>query len=95
MKPHEIIAYQGESFTIEWYIDERGNSQAFEYFAAISEDRQDAALALFKRMGDSGKIFDLTKFRNEGNKIFAFKPRPDRYLCFFFTRKKIVLTNAF
>ena len=46
-------------------------------------------------MGDQGKIFDETKFRNEGDKIYAFKPQPDRYLCFFFRGKKIIVTNAF
>ena len=46
-------------------------------------------------MGDQGKIFDETKFRNEGDKIYAFKPQPDRYLCFFFRGKKIIITNAF
>ena len=46
-------------------------------------------------MGEQGKIFDETKFRNEGDKIYAFKPQPDRYLCFFFKGKKIIVTNAF
>ena len=50
---------------------------------------------LFKRIGDFGKISDITKFRNEGNKIFAFKPQPDRFLSFFYTGKKIIVTNAF
>lgn len=31
----------------------------------------------------------------EGDNIYAFKPQPDRYLCFFFTGKKIIVTNAF
>jgi len=30
-----------------------------------------------------GKIFDITKFRNEGDGIYAFKPQPDRFLSFF------------
>lgn len=46
-------------------------------------------------MGDQGKVFDKTKFRNEGDKNYAFKPQPDRYLCFFFRGKKIIVTNAF
>jgi len=50
---------------------------------------------LFKRMGDFGKISDITKFRNEGEQIFAFKPQPDRYLSFFHSGKKIIVTNAF
>lgn len=46
-------------------------------------------------MGDFGKIIDKKKFRNEENKIYAFKPKPDRYLCFFRSGKKIIVTNAF
>ncbi len=50
---------------------------------------------LFKRIGDFGKISDITKFRNEGEKIFAFKPQPERFLSFFSAGKKIVVTNGF
>ena len=46
-------------------------------------------------IGDHGKIFDQTKFRNEEDGIYAFKPQPDRYLCFFVKGKKIIITNAF
>ena len=52
-------------------------------------------LRLFKRMGDGGEIRDKTKFNNEGDKIYAFKPQPHRFLCFFFDGKKIIVTNAF
>jgi phage-related protein len=46
-------------------------------------------------MGDFGKIYDTTKFTYEGDKIYAFKPQPDRYLSFFTKGKKIIVTNAF
>lgn len=95
MDKRELVAYVGPAFTIEWYYDARGRSQALEFFEALCEDRQDDALMLFKRMGDIGRIFDESKFRNEGDKIFAFKPQPDRYLCFFREGRKIIVTNAF
>lgn len=91
----EFIAYEGSAFSIEWYFDARGYSKAKEYFERLSQERQDKVLALFKRMGDHGKINNETKFRSEGGKIFAFKPQPDRFLCFFFFGRKIVVTNAF
>ena len=50
---------------------------------------------LCQRMGDFGKILDITKFRAEGDDLFAFKPQPDRYLAFFRKGKKIIVTNAF
>ena len=46
-------------------------------------------------MAHMGKIRNKTKFRNEGDGIYAFKPKPDRFLCFFFSEKKIIVTNAF
>lgn len=89
------IAHEGSEFTIEWYCDSKGHSQALEYFKEQPKDKQRKLLNLFRLMGEQGKIFDETKFRNVGDGIYAFKPQPDRYLCFFFNGKKIIVTNAF
>ena len=78
----ELIAYAGSEFTIEWYCDNKGYSQALEYYEEQPKDKQRKLLNLFRLMGEQGKIFDETKFRNEGDQIYAFKPQPDRYLCF-------------
>jgi phage-related protein len=91
----QYIAYEGSEFTIEWYFDAKGESSALEYFDRQPVAKQRKLLNLFRLMGDQGKIFDQTKFRNEEDKIYAFKPQPDRYLCFFFQGKKIIVTNAF
>jgi len=91
----EFIAYQGDALTVEWFFDENGNSDSLNYFESLSDTQKRKVLMLFKRMGDFGKISDITKFRNEGDKIFAFKPQPDRFLSFFYTGKKVVVTNAF
>lgn len=95
MKDREYIAYQGDKHTIEWYFAENGNSQAFDYYNSLESSQRIKLLYLLKRMGDIGKINDSTKFNNEGDKIFAFKPKPDRFLCFFESNGKIILTNAF
>lgn len=89
------VAYEGTEFTIEWYFDHKGRSQALEYFKQQPKERQRKLLNLMRLMGDHGKIFDQTKFRNEEDGIYAFKPQPDRYLCFFVKGKKIIVTNAF
>ena len=60
-----------------------------------AEDLQDKFLVLIKKIGEFGKIYDITKFRNEGDGIFAFKPQPDRYLSFFTDGRKIIVTNGF
>jgi len=89
------VAYEGHEFTIEWYYDIKGHSQALDHFMEQPKDKQRKLLNLFRLMAEQGKIFDKTKFRSEGDGIYAFKPQPDRYLCFFFKGRKIIVTNAF
>ena len=48
-----------------------------------------------KQKSDFGKISDKTKFNFEEDGIWAFKPKPDRFLSFFTIGKKIIITNAF
>ena len=91
----EYIIYDGSCYTIEWYFDDASHSQALDYYQSLNTDERIKAMKLFKRMGDAGEIKDKTKFMYEGDKIYAFKPQPDRFLCFFFTEQKIVVTNAF
>ena len=91
----EFLIYEGPRFTIEWLVDEKGRSQAREYYYRLTQDRRIQFLKLVKRIGDYGKIVNKEKFRNEGDKIYAFKPKPDRFLCFFCIGKKIIVTSAF
>lgn len=91
----EFIAYSGSNYTIEWYFDEKYYSEALEYYNHLSILERIQVLKLFKRMGDFGEIFDKTIFRSEGDKIYAFKPKPERFLCFFYTGRKIIITNGF
>jgi len=95
MKVSDAIIYKGSAFTVEWYFDERGRSQAKDYYEALSVERRVKFIKLARLIGEVGKIFDPTKFRNEGDNILAFKPQPDRFLCFFVVGKKIMVTNAF
>ena len=94
------IVERGEKFTIEWYYStdtkpKRKKSQASDYFESLTEDEQVKTVALFRRMAKYGIIRNKQLFRNEGDKIFAFKPKPDRFLCFFTVNKKIIITNGF
>lgn len=91
----EIILYEGEAFTIEWYYSPKGKSQPLEFYQELDKERRIQFLKLVKHIGDIGQIRNKTKFRNEGDKVFAFKPKPDRFLCFFSVGKKIIITNAF
>jgi len=95
MDEKSCLIYAGQKFIIEWYYDKDGKSVGFDYFTESAEKLQDKFLVLVKKMGDFGKITDKTKFRNEGDGIYAFKPQPDRYLSFFTDDKKIIVTNGF
>ena len=95
MDVKDCTIYFGAKFTIEWYFDKDGKSLAKEFFMESSEEVQDKFLLLVKKMAEFGKIYDIKKFRNEGDGIFAFKPQPDRYLSFFTHGSKIIVTNGF
>lgn len=92
---NEYIVYEGSEFTLEWYYNEQGKSPAKEYFEDLNRDRKLEAFELFMTMARVGKILNITKFRHEGEGIYAFKPKPDRFMCFFYSGKKIIITNAF
>lgn len=91
----EYVVYEGQEFVIEWYHDAKGKSQAAEYFEELDDDQKIQLLKLVKLIGDMGEIQNKQKFRNEGDKIFAFKPKPERFLCFFTEGSKVIITNAF
>lgn len=52
-------------------------------------------MELFRLLGDFGQVHNTRKLRNEGDQIYAFKPRPHRFLCFFFAGRKVIVTNGF
>jgi len=95
MDEKSCAIYIGLEYTLEWYFDKNGKSVAYDYFNESTEELQDKFLVLVKKMGDFGKIYDITKFRNEEDGIYAFKPQPDRYLSFFTDGRKIIVTNGF
>jgi phage-related protein len=89
------IAYEGQEFRIEWYVDAKGESLALDYANEMPESHIGKFMHLLEVMGDIGRIYDKTKFRNEGDKIYAFKPQPYRFLCFFTIGRRIIITNGF
>lgn len=91
----EYIVYKGQKFTVEWYFDKNVKSQSRDYFFALDDAGKQKLLYLVKRLGDFGKISDKTKFNFEEDGIWAFKPKPDRFLSFFTSGKKVIITNAF
>jgi len=95
MFEYDHIAYKGREFQIEWYYTPKGESQALSYYLKLSPEQRRKVMILFRIMGETGKIRDESKFRYEGDKIYAFKPQPHRFLSFFVEGRKIIVTNAF
>lgn len=91
----EHIAYPGSKFTVEWYYNEKGKSEALNYYKKLDDTERAKILALFVRIGDHGKINNKEKFRNEGDDIYAFKADQERFLSFFMKGKKIIVAHAF
>lgn len=91
----EYVAFSGEKFIIEWYFDAKRKSISLEYLEELEDEEQAKLFELIKLIGNTGIIKNKTKFRNEGDKIYAFKPQPHRFLCFFFEGQKIIVTNGF
>lgn len=90
-----FIAYKGEFFTVEWYFDDRGKSLVFNYYQELSPQQQDKLDYLFEILCDTGRIRSEEKFTYEHDQIYAFKPTPDRFLCFFYEGAKVIVTNAY
>lgn len=95
MNKSDCVVYCGKFFTVEWFYNRDGFSQPFEYFLTTSPAQKRKFFVLVKRLAEFGKIMDITKFRNEGDGIYALKPKPDRYLCFFVSGRKLIITNGF
>lgn len=91
----KYIAYSGEILSIEWFYNAQGKSQAREYYETLSNPQKEKLLYLFRMLAQTGKIHNKEKFRYEGDQIYAFKPMPDRFLCFFYEQGKVIVTNAF
>ena len=98
-KEEEYIFYQGEKFQIEFYFTETGKILVKEYLEKASLDVKVKIklAALVKYIGEHGKLFDITKFRqvDPKEKIYEFKPVGHRFFNFFYEGGKIIITNAY
>ena len=74
MRKEDCIIYKGIFFQIEWYYDAEGKSQPYDYYESCDLNQKRKFLMLCQRIGDFGKINDITKFRNEGgNEMTTFE----------------------
>ena len=93
----KFLLYAGDNYSIYFHAEKAASSEVYEYFEKCDKVTQASLLFLAKTMGDVGKIYDKNKFRQEDkkNKIYVFKPKQERFFCFFFIGKTIIITSAY
>src|SRR5437868_3592521 len=91
------LVYDGEIFSIEFYMGEDGSSPAEDWLESQPMKMQQKFAALFAMLGDVGKIFNEQKFKHltGTDQLFEFKADQGRVLCFFFIGKRVILTHGF
>ena len=92
-----FLVYKGAHYAVYFHAETKDSSIVNEYFERCDDVAQASLLFLVKTMADIGHIYNENKFRIEDrqNKIYCFKPREERFFCFFFTGKKIIITSAY
>lgn len=92
-----FLVYQGKHYSIYLHAETKSSSSVHEYFERCDDVTQASLLFLVKTIADTGRIYDERKFRIEDrkNKIYCFKPRQERFFCFFFKDRKIIITSAY
>ncbi len=92
----DFLIYSGEYYAAYFHAEVKGSSGVNDYYKSCDDVVRGSLLYLVKRMCDIGHIYDETKFRIEDkkNRIYCFKPKSERFFCFFFTGKRIIITSA-
>mgnify|MGYP001599428780 CR=1 FL=1 len=92
-----FLVYDGSYFAVYFHAEAHDFSSVNEYYKSCQNITRASLLFLVKRIADTGRIFDERKFRYEDkkNKIYCFKPRDERFLCFFLKDKRIIITSGY
>ena len=94
---HEkFLLYSGQHYSVFFHAETNQFSSVHVYYKDCDDATRASLLFFAKIISDTGRLYDETKFRIEDkkNKIYCFKPRSERFFCFFFTGKKIIITSA-
>ena len=68
---------------------------AEEFYERLDAQEQARLSALFKRLADTGKIFDRTKFKQVQGDIFGFKTRSGARISCYQERRRWYLLHGF
>ena len=92
-----FLVYSGERYSVFFHAETNDTSEVSAYYKGCDDVTRASLLYLVKRIADFGHIYDETKFRIEDkqHKIYCFKPKKERFFCFFFTGQKIIITSGY
>lgn len=76
------IVVRGNQRTIEYAICANGSMPAREFVNGLDEDEQRRLDNLFRRMAETGRIFNKTQFKQVKDRIYEFKRYQTRVGCF-------------
>ncbi len=98
-KPDDYVFYNGTILRVEWYYTPNGQMPAREHFFSLPEQDQERLEKIVKHLADApfGTRLPKSLYRAEdaANKIYAFKPRDERYFNFITSGRRIIITNAY
>ena len=94
-----VLIHAGSYLTAEWYYTADGRLTVFEYYSALSEVDQDRFDDMVRYLCETkpGTMLPKTIYRIEDreNKIYALKPRDERFFNFTTEGAKVIVTNGY
>lgn len=95
----DVLIHPGRYFTAEWYYAANGRLPALESYDVLPEASQDRFDDMIRYLCDTkpGTPLPKTIYRVEdhAHKIYALKPRDERFFNFMTINAKIIVTNAY
>ena len=95
----DYLFYEGATFRVEWYYTAAGRLPAYEYYQSLDETDQERLKGAVSYIANKpiGTILPKTIYRLEdaAEKIYAFKPRDERFFNFTTVGRRIIITNAY
>jgi phage-related protein len=94
-----VLIHSGRYFAAEWYYTAEGRLPALDYYYALAEVDQDRFDDMIRYLCETkpGALLPKTLYRIEdhAHKIYALKPRNERFFNFMTIDAKIIVTNAY
>ena len=96
---NDALIHPGRYFTAEWYYTAEGSMPGHDDYDTLGEIDQDRFDDLIRYLCETrpGSLLPKTIYRIEdhAHRIFALKPRAERFFNFMTAGAKVIVTNAY